>query len=61
MHSVVRAGTIEDAPPIIANVLMYVRNVGHRAPKTELVARQPNGTPSGVGILVAPAVPSAAA
>ena len=51
VQSVVRAGPAEDAPAIISNVLMFESNIGRRAPKPELDARQ--GTTSGIVQLIA--------
>jgi hypothetical protein len=59
VQSVVRAGPVEDAPAIIRNVLMFESNLGRRAPKPELEARE--GTTSGNVRLIALAVASAAA
>jgi hypothetical protein len=59
VQSVVRAGPIEDAPAIISNVLMFESNVGKRAPKPEIEARE--GMTSGIVRLLARAVASAVA
>jgi hypothetical protein len=59
VQSVVRAGPIEDAPAIIANVLLYTSNVGKRAPKPELEVR--DGETSGRVVLIALAVAQAVA
>jgi hypothetical protein len=59
VQSVVRAGSVEDAPAIISRVLMFESNVGRRAAKPELEARE--GTASGIVRLIARAVASAVA
>jgi hypothetical protein len=57
VESVLRAGPAEDAPAIISSVLMFESQVGKRAPKSPLAAKE--GATSGVVLLVALAVPSA--
>jgi hypothetical protein len=59
IESVVRSGPIEDAPAIIANVLLYASNVGKRSPKPELEAR--DGDSAGQVVLIAHAVPQVVA
>ena len=56
-QGVLRAGPIEDAPAIIANILMHESKVGKRAPKPALQAKR--GATSGLVRLIALAVPSA--
>lgn len=56
-QGVLRAGAIEDAAAIIANILMYESKVGKRAPKPALEAKR--GATSGLVRLIALAVPSA--
>lgn len=59
VESAVRAGPVEEAPDLIANVLMFESKVGKRAPKPELEVR--HGAASGAVVLVALAVASAVA
>lgn len=46
-QAVLRAGPLEDAPAILANVLMYPSNVGERKPKPPLEVQQTQTWPSG--------------
>jgi hypothetical protein len=56
VQGVLRAGAIENAPGILANILMYVSNVGQRKPKAPFAVEQPPGMASGSVHVIALAV-----
>jgi hypothetical protein len=59
VQGALRSGAIEDAPAILANILMYPSNVGQRKPKAPFAVVQPLGVASGSVHAIALAVLSA--